>query len=44
MARKFPALPFDAQGDISDSATRDNVRKFVEGFVSYVRARKPPGR
>lgn len=38
------ATVFDAQGEISDSATRDNVRKFVEGFVSHVRGRKLPGK
>ena len=38
------ASVFDAQGEISDPATRDNVRKFVEGFVSHVRGPKPAGR
>jgi chromate reductase len=38
------ASVFDAQGEISDPATRENVRKFVEGFVSYVRGRRPPPR
>ena len=30
----------DANGEITDVATRDNIRKFVEGFVAYVRGRK----
>jgi hypothetical protein len=30
----------DANGEITDAATRDNIRKFVEGFVAYVRGRK----
>ena len=30
----------DANGEITDAATRDNIRKFMEGFVAYVRARK----
>ena len=30
----------DANGEIGDTATRDNIRKFVEGFVAYVAARK----
>jgi chromate reductase, NAD(P)H dehydrogenase (quinone) len=38
------ASVFDAQGEISDLAARDNVRKFVESFVSHVRGRKPAGR
>jgi len=29
----------DANGEISDAATRDNIRKFMEGFVGYVRGR-----
>lgn len=31
---------FDANGDILDAATRENVRKFVGGFVTYVSAKK----
>jgi chromate reductase len=27
----------DANGEITDAATRDNIRKFMEGFVAYVR-------
>lgn len=38
------ASAFDAQGEISDAATRENVRKFAEGFVAHVRGRKLPGR
>ena len=30
----------DANGEITDAATRDNIRKFMEGFVVYVRGRK----
>jgi NAD(P)H-dependent FMN reductase len=30
----------DAHGEITDTATRDNIRKFMEGFVAYVRGRK----
>ena len=30
----------DANGEISDAATRDNIRKFMQGFVAYVRGRK----
>jgi NAD(P)H-dependent FMN reductase len=30
----------DANGEITDAATRDNIRKFMEGFVAYVRGRK----
>ena len=30
----------DANGEITDAATRDNIRKFMEGFVAYVRRRK----
>jgi NAD(P)H-dependent FMN reductase len=30
----------DTKGDITDAATRDNIRKFMEGFVAYVRGRK----
>ena len=30
----------DANGEITDAATRDNLGKFVKGFVTYVRARK----
>jgi len=31
---------FDAKGEITDAATRDNTRKFVESFVAHVRRRK----
>jgi chromate reductase, NAD(P)H dehydrogenase (quinone) len=34
---------FDANGEIVDAATRDSVRKHVEGFVAHVEARKRPG-
>ena len=30
----------DANGEITDAATRDNIRKFMECFVVYVRGRK----
>jgi chromate reductase len=30
----------DANGEITDAATRDNIAKFVNGFVAYVRQRK----
>jgi NAD(P)H-dependent FMN reductase len=30
----------DANGEISDATTRQNIGKFVNGFVAYVRARK----
>ena len=30
----------DANGQITDAATRDNIRKFMQGFVAYVRGRK----
>ena len=30
----------DANGEITDTATRDNIRRFMEGFVAYVRGRK----
>jgi chromate reductase len=30
----------DAKGDISDEVTRENIRKFVEGFARYVRQKK----
>ena len=29
----------DAQGEIGDAATRENIAKFVAGFVEYVRSR-----
>ena len=32
----------DANGEIVDPATRDNLAKFVRGFVGHVRERKPP--
>jgi len=28
----------DATGEVSDAATRENIRKFLEGFVAYVRS------
>ena len=30
---------FDGCGEMKDAATRENVRKFVGGFVAYIRAR-----
>ena len=30
----------DANGEITDAATRDNIRKFMEGFVAYAGGRK----
>lgn len=30
----------DVNGHVTDAATRESIRKFVEGFVAYVRARK----
>jgi chromate reductase len=30
----------DANGGITDAATRDNIRKFMEGFVAYAGGRK----
>lgn len=30
----------DASGEVSDAATRENIRKFLEGFVAHVRAHK----
>ena len=30
---------FDAQGEITDAATRDGVRKFVEGFVAFAKGK-----
>ncbi len=33
------ASVIDAQGEISDAATRESIGKFVKGFVDYVRAR-----
>ena len=30
----------DANGEINDAATRDNIRKFMAGFVAYVHGRK----
>lgn len=29
----------DANGDVSDAATRENIGKFMKGFVDYVRSR-----
>jgi chromate reductase len=34
---------FDANGEITDTTIRDSLRKFVEGFVAYVEARKRSG-
>jgi chromate reductase, NAD(P)H dehydrogenase (quinone) len=34
----------DAQGEIADSATLENIGKFVAGFVGYVRARQSRSR
>jgi NAD(P)H-dependent FMN reductase len=31
---------FDANGEITDAATRESVRKFVTGFVDYVSAQR----
>lgn len=31
---------FDANGEITDAAMRENLRKFVAGFVAYVSAKK----
>jgi chromate reductase len=31
----------DANGEITDPATRDNIRNFMERFVAHVRERKP---
>ena len=33
---------FDASGEITDAATRDNVRKFIAGFVDVVSGRRAP--
>ena len=33
------ATVIDANGEISDAATRDTIRKFIEGFVAYVQKR-----
>ena len=30
----------DSNGEISDAATRENIQKFVAGFVAFVRSRK----
>lgn len=35
------ASVIDVNGEITDAATRDNLAKFVRGFVAYVRASKP---
>ena len=35
---------FDASGEITDAAIRDNLRKYVEGFVAHAQTRKRPGR
>jgi NAD(P)H-dependent FMN reductase len=34
---------FDANGELTDAAIRDSLRKFVEGFLAYAGARKRPG-
>jgi NAD(P)H-dependent FMN reductase len=31
----------DANGNITDTATRENIGRFVKGFVDYIRFRKP---
>jgi chromate reductase, NAD(P)H dehydrogenase (quinone) len=31
---------FDAQGEITDAATRENLARFMAGFVDYIRARR----
>jgi NAD(P)H-dependent FMN reductase len=31
---------FDANGEITDAAVRESVRKFVAGFVAYVSSRR----
>jgi chromate reductase, NAD(P)H dehydrogenase (quinone) len=38
------ATVVDASGEIADMATKESIRKFVEGFVAYLRARKESGR
>lgn len=35
------ASVIDGNGDITDAATRDNIAKFVAGFVEYIRQRAP---
>lgn len=35
------ASVIDVNGEITDAATRDNLAKFVRGFVAYVRASRP---
>lgn len=32
---------FDANGELTDAATRDNLAKFLRDFVAYVRERRP---
>jgi len=35
---------FDEQGAMTDKAVEEQLRKFIEGFVSYTRSQKPiPG-
>jgi NAD(P)H-dependent FMN reductase len=31
----------DASGEVSDAATRENIRRFLEGFVAHVRRIRP---
>jgi NAD(P)H-dependent FMN reductase len=31
----------DANGEISDAATRENIKSFIDAFVVFVRSRKP---
>lgn len=33
---------FDEKGEFKDPATRENVRKFIEGFLTHIRARHSP--
>lgn len=35
------ATVIDANGEVTDAATRENLAKFVRGFVDYMRERKP---
>jgi chromate reductase len=36
------ATVVDANGEISDAAVRENIRKFIAGFVEYVRGKRSP--
>ena len=31
-----------ANGEVTDAVTRDNIRRFLEGFVAYIRGRRQP--